>query len=140
MTIAKKVVPTYKDLLGNLAKELTTIHTKSHTIHHQNELLKEQMLMKYRNQSQNESIDVEVNSGKIPDIDPEIINNISDINHINDKYKSFHLQNTITFLSSQRTYQELLERYNPGLTMSSSENLDKSANRVGLKLPKQKHE
>lgn len=42
---------------------------------------------------------------------------------------------TSVFLKSQRQYQELLERYNPGMTMSQQEKVKKTARRVGLDVP-----
>lgn len=46
-----------------------------------------------------------------------------------------HLRNVVTYLKNQRIYNELLERYNPGLTMSQEDNVRKTANMVGLKVP-----
>lgn len=42
----------------------------------------------------------------------------------------------LMFLRSQRKYTELLERYNPGATMSQAERNRLTARRVGLNLPK----
>lgn len=42
----------------------------------------------------------------------------------------------LLFLKSQRKYTELLERYNPGATMSQAERNRLTARRVGLNLPK----
>lgn len=39
------------------------------------------------------------------------------------------------FLRSQRVYQELVERYNPGMTMSQEESVKRTANKVGLLVP-----
>lgn len=46
-----------------------------------------------------------------------------------------HIQDIANFLSYQRTYQELIERYNPGLTMTQEDKVRRTANRVGLDLP-----
>lgn len=140
MTIARKVIPTYKELTRNLTKELNAIHTKSSTIHNKNELAKQEMLLKYKNKLNQKLVPVESKLATPSEIDPQVVKNLTDVNHINDTYKLHHIKNTLTFLSSQREYQELLERYNPGLTMTPDENLSRSANRVGLKLPKQKEE
>jgi len=48
-----------------------------------------------------------------------------------------HIQDMANFLSYQRTYQELIERYNPGLTMTQEDKVRRTANRVGLDLPKE---
>lgn len=42
----------------------------------------------------------------------------------------------LLFLRSQRKYTELLERYNPGATMTQAERNRLTARRVGLQLPK----
>ena len=51
------------------------------------------------------------------------------------KYKLNNMANVVTFLNSQRVYTELLERYNPGLTMKQDDNVRRTANRVGLSVP-----
>lgn len=51
------------------------------------------------------------------------------------KVKLQQLQNFSTFLRSQREYTELLERYNPGLTMNQEDKVRRTANRVGLSVP-----
>lgn len=50
------------------------------------------------------------------------------INHIND---------VANFLSFQRTYQELIERYNPGLRMTQEDKIKKTAHKVGFELPEE---
>lgn len=49
-----------------------------------------------------------------------------------------HVQDVANFLSYQRTYQELIKRYNPGLTMTQEDNVRKTAHRVGLEIPDNK--
>lgn len=46
-----------------------------------------------------------------------------------------NLQNVVTFLRNQRVYNDLLEKYNPGLTMSQEDNVRRTANMVGLSVP-----
>lgn len=46
-----------------------------------------------------------------------------------------HFNNIHEFLRSQREYMELLERYNPGLTMTQEDNVRKTAAKVGLQVP-----
>lgn len=48
------------------------------------------------------------------------------------------IKNTASFLESQRVYLELLERYNPGMRMDQGENVQRSAQRVGLLVPHSK--
>lgn len=46
-----------------------------------------------------------------------------------------NLRNIALFLNSQRNYTELLERYNPGLSMTQEDNVRKTARRVGMMIP-----
>ncbi|KAG7821703.1 hypothetical protein KL919_000610 [Ogataea angusta] len=46
-----------------------------------------------------------------------------------------HLKNMATFVKSQREYVELLERYNPGISMKQTDKVRKTARRVGLEVP-----
>lgn len=46
-----------------------------------------------------------------------------------------NLRNIVLFLNSQRNYSELLERYNPGLSMTQEDNVRKTARRVGMMIP-----
>ncbi|KAH3684990.1 hypothetical protein WICPIJ_004022 [Wickerhamomyces pijperi] len=47
-----------------------------------------------------------------------------------------HIDDIANYLSYQRTYQELIERYNPGLTMTQKDKIQKTAHKVGFELPK----
>lgn len=44
-------------------------------------------------------------------------------------------EEVLQYLIHQRTYKELLRRYNPGIDVDSEENMRKTAHRVGLQLP-----
>lgn len=46
-----------------------------------------------------------------------------------------HVENIALFLDSQREYIELLERYNPGISMKQKDKVRKTARRVGLEVP-----
>lgn len=46
-----------------------------------------------------------------------------------------HISDIANFLSYQRTYNELIERYNPGLSMTQEDKIRKTAHRVGFELP-----
>lgn len=46
-----------------------------------------------------------------------------------------HVQDLTLFLKSQRVYEELLERYNPGISMKQKDKIEKTARRVGLEVP-----
>lgn len=56
-------------------------------------------------------------------------------NLLENEKDTHNLHNVVTFLQNQRTYNELLERYNPGLTMLQEDNVRKTANMVGLSVP-----
>ncbi|KZT26919.1 hypothetical protein NEOLEDRAFT_1177103 [Neolentinus lepideus HHB14362 ss-1] len=45
------------------------------------------------------------------------------------------MENAVTFLRSQRTYKELLERYNPLADLTAEERIEATARRVGLNMP-----
>ncbi|KAF6006498.1 hypothetical protein HII13_004975 [Brettanomyces bruxellensis] len=47
-----------------------------------------------------------------------------------------HLEDLTLYLKSQRVYEELLERYNPGISMKQKDKVEKTAHRVGLDVPK----
>ncbi|KAH7908502.1 hypothetical protein BJ138DRAFT_978873, partial [Hygrophoropsis aurantiaca] len=46
-----------------------------------------------------------------------------------------HMENTVTFLRSQREYKALLERYNPLIDLTGEERIEATARRVGLNMP-----
>ncbi|VEU20118.1 DEKNAAC101006 [Brettanomyces naardenensis] len=46
-----------------------------------------------------------------------------------------HLSDITLFLRSQRVYEELLERYNPGISMAQKDKVEKTARKVGLEVP-----
>lgn len=45
------------------------------------------------------------------------------------------IENTLTFMRSQREYKVLLERYNPFVDSTSEERIEATAKRVGLNMP-----
>lgn len=46
-----------------------------------------------------------------------------------------HINDIANFLSYHRTYNELIERYNPGLSMTQEDKIRKTAHKVGFELP-----
>ncbi|KAH3670317.1 hypothetical protein WICMUC_004886 [Wickerhamomyces mucosus] len=77
-------------------------------------------------QKQNEDPDVA--------IEPTLLNGVT-LKEDNER-NAIHINDIANFLSYQRTYQELIERYNPGLTMTQEDKIRKTANKVGFELPK----
>ncbi|AMD20534.1 HDL210Wp [Eremothecium sinecaudum] len=50
--------------------------------------------------------------------------------------RSQHMKDIAAFLVNQMEYDELVERYNPGMKMSQEEKVKRTAARVGLQVPK----
>jgi hypothetical protein len=48
-----------------------------------------------------------------------------------------HAKQLIAYLRSQRTYAQLLDRYNPGMNMDTEERVRLTARKVGMDLPKE---
>lgn len=46
-----------------------------------------------------------------------------------------NLSNVVNYFQSQRVYNVLLQRYNPGMNVDQADNVRKTANRVGLHIP-----
>ncbi|CDO95526.1 unnamed protein product [Kluyveromyces dobzhanskii CBS 2104] len=46
-----------------------------------------------------------------------------------------HLKDVGHFVVNQSEYEQLIERYNPGLKMSQEEKVQRTANKVGLQVP-----
>ncbi|EEQ41308.1 putative ATP synthase assembly factor [Clavispora lusitaniae] len=130
-----------KKLVKDLQKELTVAHRKAFTARWQKDLDKNKARLTYeklqliRNRKPTAEVEAKLKaleSGKIefPPLKKhhlrELLEAEEDINNLN---------NVVTYLKNQRVYNELLERYNPGLTMSQSDNVRKTANMVGLSVP-----
>lgn len=138
-----------KEVYKNILKELRTISKEAHIVHEQSNLMKQkarleyEKLQKIRGNQSIEAITKQINDLKVLNDPPT---------KYEDKFKQLFQQqstqkpdlpwiqkeqfhNIHRFLSSQRTYQTLLERYNPGLSMDQQENVTKTANRVGLSVP-----
>lgn len=136
---------TYKNIL----KELRVIAKKSHVLHQETALQKKKALLEYQKfQLLKEKKPVDEINNQIanlkPDANPptrfeeifkQLFQEFSEKTPNPTEIQKQHFSNIHTFLTSQRTYQELIERYNPGINMKQAENVEKSATRVGLKVP-----
>lgn len=137
----------FRQLYRALLRELGIINRRSHKVHAEKELEKTKARLQYkkiqliRAKQSTEEVDQELKSviaansrpqrthtALIRDLVQETPSHLSRVHLEN-------LKNVGVFLNSQRVYTELIERYNPGLTMSQLDNVSKSANRVGLKVP-----
>ncbi|KAK6205189.1 uncharacterized protein RJT21DRAFT_117659 [Scheffersomyces amazonensis] len=154
--ISSKTFPAFKTLHQKLVNELKVIEHKSSVIHFNKNYEKQLTLLNYKKIThikEQKPVDEIVQqiktleSTKINGIpeptdlkDTKLLSTLTkhieqDNQDIHHKYKLNNLGNVVTFLSSQREYTELLERYNPGLTMSQEDNVRKTAKRVGLEVP-----
>jgi ATP synthase assembly factor FMC1 len=70
---------------------------------------------------------------QMPKIDIELLSHLDKETH--HPVEAEHIENIATFLDSQRVYVELLERYNPGISMKQTDKVRKTARRVGLEVP-----
>ncbi|RLV83573.1 hypothetical protein JA9_004751 [Meyerozyma sp. JA9] len=130
-----------------LRRELGVINRKSHEVHSAKELervkarLQYQKIQLIRAKKPIAEIENEINSklaaaSRPPQVKTDVIRAlIADTPAFLPRVQLQNLKNVGVFLKSQRTYNELIERYNPGLTMSQEDNVSKTANRVGLQVP-----
>lgn len=136
---------TFKRLYKELQKELSIINSKTYKTHCEKELKHRKTKLQYQKfQAIKEKLPTKhideqlakLDSGEVkaPRINSSIIKEIvleKEANKMNLK----HMENIKTFLNSQRVYTELIERYNPGLTMDQEDKVRRTANRVGLAVP-----
>ncbi|OBA23185.1 hypothetical protein METBIDRAFT_38113 [Metschnikowia bicuspidata var. bicuspidata NRRL YB-4993] len=131
----------FKALYKELQKELLTAHKKVHLHRWKKDFEKNKARLTYdkmqliRSRQSAEKVQAQLDaleSGKaeIPPLDSSKVRNLLD-----SKEDLHNLQNVTAYLKNQRVYNELLERYNPGLTMSQGDNVRKTANMVGLSIP-----
>lgn len=131
----------FKTLYKELQKELLHTHKKAYAARWKKDLEKTKAKLTYdklqlfRNKQSTAEVDrklKELGSGKIdyPALKTEKVREL-----IDSEDDLHNLQNVVTYLKNQREYTELLERYNPGLTMSQEDNVRKTANKVGLSVP-----
>lgn len=140
----------FKTLYKNLQKELFIIHKKLHKVQTLKDLEKQKALLQYqklqliRERKPTHHIEerlAKLDKGEVevPPMDTTLLKKIVNESELEDghfaKIKLSHLDNIAKFLNSQRTYIELIERYNPGLTMSQEDKVRRTANRVGLSVP-----
>lgn len=61
-------------------------------------------------------------------------NNNNNNNHLARRQE---MEQFVQYLKAQRTYGELLERYNPGMNMDEEERVRLTARRVGMEMPEE---
>lgn len=131
----------FKRLYKQLHKELVASHRKSYSDRWKHDLEKNrarlvytklQLIKSKRPYGEVEAQIKALGSGKI-EYPPLKTDAARELIELDDDIAN--LENVVTFLRSQRVYNDLLERYNPGLTMSQEDNVRKTANMVGLAVP-----
>lgn len=134
-------------LINNLKQELHIINQATIKTHLSKEITKETAILQYKKiQLSKNGKSIEEINEKLNNLDKTLIVNPPSINikldenliknHDNSKINDKHLSNIIKFLNSQRTYNELIERYNPGLRgVDQQDHVRQTANRVGLSIP-----
>ncbi|EGV63758.1 hypothetical protein PSN45_004170 [Yamadazyma tenuis] len=139
------MLPVYK----NIIKELRVIAARSHKVHEKSNLAKNKAMLEYKKiqlikqnrsiaevdaQLKNLQVDLKP-SAKFEEAFKQLFAEFSAENPNPTRIQQQHFKNVSDFLYGQRTYQELIERYNSGLGMDQSETVEKSANRVGFTVP-----
>lgn len=131
----------FKKLYKELHKELITAQRKSHLARWTKDLEKNKARLMYTKlqliKARKPTTEVEaeikaLESGKV-EYPPLETSSVRELLDSGDDVSNLH--NVVTYLRNQRVYNELLERYNPGLTMSQEDNVRKTANMVGLAVP-----
>ncbi|GCE97460.1 hypothetical protein ZYGM_001311 [Zygosaccharomyces mellis] len=84
---------------------------------------------------------VEILKQKVPENDKKLLF-VQDTSFLRDQILSVqddrhiqHLEDISAFIDNQREYDELIERYNPGIRMSQEERVKRTANKVGFQMP-----
>ncbi|TID15789.1 hypothetical protein CANINC_004318 [Pichia inconspicua] len=136
-----------KNLFKNMYKALEKSVAASHETHLKEILKKQDALVQYKRmqyvnagkQLSKEEDDKLVESvrntfaGQMQKIDVDLLKHL-DKEELH-PVEIEHVTNITTFLDSQREYVELLERYNPGISMKQTDKVRKTARRVGLEVP-----
>ncbi|CAK9436052.1 uncharacterized protein LODBEIA_P06100 [Lodderomyces beijingensis] len=151
MSIAKQTFPTFKQLYREITRELLTYEQKTKAMLTLQEAQKQKAKLLYQKLQRAKSgqshleIDEQLKSldraqpssqgeGELHDL-RTLHGIVGDKAGINPSYELNNLNNVAVYLRNQREYFDLLVRYNPGLSMDQSENVSRSANRVGLSVP-----
>ncbi|KAL6449604.1 FMC1 ATP synthase assembly factor FMC1 [Candida maltosa Xu316] len=153
MSIFQRSLPSVKQLCKNITQELLKYENSTAKTLSAAELEKTKTYYNYLKKiklSKGELQDIKEIDNKLADLSKKAFQNHEELqnkesfngivdNVANDKlpeaYKLNNLNNVHQYLQNQREYFDLLTRYNPGLLMSQSENVSKTANRVGLEVP-----
>ncbi|KAI0460882.1 hypothetical protein LJB42_001529 [Komagataella kurtzmanii] len=128
-----------RGLASTLLKELQ--ETSKHTLKDQQKVLQKrnEAMAAYRKiQASREGKSepqVEDQQHLNPIADISFIDHILQKEHSLDPKDELHVENLATFVANHREYCILLERYNPGISMTQENKVRKTARRVGLEVP-----
>lgn len=136
---------TLKRIYKELQRELSIINSKTFKTHCEKELKHSRTKLQYqkyqmiKEKMPTKHIDEQLARLNNGDVKPPRVNSsiIKEIVAEKEPTRAnlTHMSNIKTFLNSQRVYTELVERYNPGLTMDQELKVRRTANRVGLQVP-----
>lgn len=133
----------FKKMYGALEKNVAS----SHQTHTKEILKKQDALIQYKRMqyiNAGKELSKEEDERLVDDVKQKFISQMPKINtdllsHLDKEehhpVEAEHVENIATFLDSQRVYIELLERYNPGISMKQTDKVRKTARRVGLEVP-----
>lgn len=135
----------FKTLFKELHAEVLHAHKKVHTFRWQKDLdtnkarLTYEKLQLIKARQATDKVQAKIDHLEAGKIDIPALEDKKVESLVDSTTDVHNLSNVVTYLKNQRTYNELLERYNPGLTMSQEDNVRKTANRVGLSVPPSKY-
>lgn len=136
-----------KELFKKLYSALEKNVASSHKTHMKEILKKQDSLIQYKRmqyvnagkqltKEEDEKLVEQVKKNfesEIPKLDVSLLSHFD--KEVLNPVETEHVTNIATFLNSQREYVELLERYNPGISMKQTDKVRKTARRVGLEVP-----
>ncbi|CCE80300.1 Piso0_003413 [Millerozyma farinosa CBS 7064] len=134
---------TFKQAYKDLHRELRRVHIRTFESRNKKDIEKQRALLQYeklqavRKGEDAAKYDEQIKrlaQAKVPKLDTSLAKALIAEQQANKKTIE-HLRNVATFIGSQREYTELLERYNPGLTMEQEEKVRRTAGKVGLSVP-----
>lgn len=137
----------FKQNYKQLVKELRKIARNTNNVHHAQDLEKKRAVLNYQKltamKERQPTATIDAKLAELASAAPQFRYNNNTLKQlasepqldILEKHGLEHLSNVHNFLRAQREYMELLERYNPGLTMTQEDNVRKTAAKVGLQVP-----
>lgn len=143
MTLSRAVKNLHRELLINA--KASAIKQNAQDLQKRIALLKYQRVNALKNQQTDKirQIDQELKQAEQHSQEPEVtldatlLGGLQITKNADSKHSADHINDVANFLSYQRTYQELIERYNPGLRMTQEDKIRRTAHKVGFELPEE---